>query len=56
MPARAYGSLWRWTDGRTGDRRVDCLYVRLFDRKEDRMEGQGIKLLYPRSQTLMYTR
>ena len=37
MPARAYGSLWRWMDngwidGRTDDGRMDCLYVRLFDR------------------------
>ena len=30
-----YGGGWimdGWTDGRTGDGRIDCLYVRLFDR------------------------
>ena len=37
MPARAFGILWRWMDngwmdGRTGDGRMDCLYVHLFGR------------------------
>ena len=34
---------------------LDCLYVRIFDRLADRI-GQTDILLYPRPQTLTYTR